>query len=101
MTSKVNLIVLATLDPAGSEAFAEYGSKVGPVLVGAGARPIGRFMVNDVMVGQNGPQMVAMMEFDSADAARSAFATDAYLKIKPLRDKAFSDLTILITEQAA
>lgn len=75
-----------------------YLQGVLPILIGAGGSLVKRLRVADTVVGGAGTAMVMVMDFDNAEAITDAFASDAYQELIPDRDKAFSNLEILITE---
>lgn len=100
MSDTVMLVIFGTLKPDGADIFATYGAAAGPLLVQGGGRPVGRFHVREVLRGEGAPKLVAMMEFDSADAIKSVFDSEAYQALLPQRDAAFQDLTIMITDPA-
>lgn len=92
--------LLVTLTPAEgqSEAMGRYLQGVQPILAGAGGTLVKRLRVADTIVGTAGTAMALVMDFDNAASITDAFAGDAYQALIPDRDKAFSNLEILITE---
>ncbi len=100
MTDQVTLVVLGTFKPNSAETFAEYAAAAGPMLIAGGGRPFARFKVIETLKGWDGPQVISMMNFDSADQIRAVFDSDEYRAIAPMRDAAFSDLSLLIAETA-
>jgi uncharacterized protein (DUF1330 family) len=73
---------------------------VQPLLKAAGGRPVKTLRVTDSILGSVGTSMALVMDFDSADAIADVFASDAYQALVPDRDRAFSNIEILITEDA-
>jgi uncharacterized protein (DUF1330 family) len=71
---------------------------VQPILLGAGGTPFKRVRVTDTVAGSAGTTMALMMDFDTPEAITKAFASDSYQELIADRDKAFSNLEILITE---
>jgi uncharacterized protein (DUF1330 family) len=71
---------------------------VQPLLKAAGGRPVKRLRVTDSIVGTADTSMALVMDFDSADAIADVFASDAYQELVADRDRAFSNIEILVTE---
>ena len=93
-------ILLVTVTPAEGqgEAMGRYLQGVQPILIGAGGTPFKRVRVTHTVAGTAGTAMAMMMDFDTPEAITEAFASDAYQALIPDRDKAFSNVEILITE---
>ncbi len=92
--------LLVTVTPAEGqgEAMGRYLQGVQPILLGAGGTPFKRVRVTDTVAGSAGTTMALMMDFDTPEAITKAFASDSYQELIADRDKAFSNLEILITE---
>ena len=43
--------------------------------------------------------MVLVMDFESADAAAAMFESDEYRALVPVRDRGFSEMNILLTNE--
>ncbi len=100
MADAVTLVVLGKLKSGKEEVFAEYAAAAGPMLIAGGGTPVARMKTIEQLKGQDGPQMIAMMSFDSAEAVKAVFDSAEYKAIVPKRDAAFEHLTLLITEPA-
>ena len=87
-----------TLHPNETGSVQEYLKGVMPLLMGAGGKPVKRLKVNEVIHGKPGG-MVLVMDFDSADAISSMFASDDYAALVPVRDKGFSEMNIQLTQE--
>jgi uncharacterized protein (DUF1330 family) len=87
-----------TLHPNETGSVQEYLKGVMPLLMGAGGKPVRRLKVNEVFHGKPGG-MVLVMDFDSADAISSMFASDDYAALVPVRDKGFSEMNIQLTQE--
>ncbi len=92
------LIVTVTAADGQGEAMGRYLQGVQPILIGAGGSLVKRVRVTKTVAGTAGTAMVMVMDFDNAEAITEAFASDAYHALIPDRDRAFSNLEILITE---
>ncbi len=98
MSNSVIMGVTATPDPAHPEALEEY-TAIGPTqLVAAGAVPKFRARLVERLAGEGPANMVFVAEFESLEAAQSAFQTESYKAALPYRDKAFSQRDIMLME---
>ena len=98
MTSKATLVVTAL--PNGDEmtSVQEYLQGVMPLFVAAGGTLVKRLKVDHVIEGsQSGMAMV--MDFDSAEAITELFASPEYAALLPVRDRGFTDMNILVTQE--
>lgn len=94
------LLVTLTVAPDQDEARGRYIAGVQPLLKDAGGRQVKRLRVTNTVVGTADTSMALVMDFDSADAVAKVFASDAYQALVADRDRAFSRVEILITEDA-
>ena len=92
------LIATGTPAEGQGEALGRYLQGAQPILMAAGGIPVKRLRVTDTIVGDAGTAMALVMDFDSAAAITDAFASDDYQTLVPDRDKAFSNLEILVAE---
>ncbi len=92
--------LLVTLTPVEGEgeAMSRYLQGVGPLLAGAGGTPVKRVRVTETITATAGIGLALVMDFENADAIKSVFDGDAYEALIPDRDKAFSNLEIVIAE---
>jgi len=94
------LLVTLTATPDQDEARGRYLMGVQPLLHSAGGRLVKRLRVTDSIVGTGDTSMALVMDFDSADAIADVFASDAYQALVADRYRAFSNVEILVTEDA-
>jgi uncharacterized protein (DUF1330 family) len=94
------LLVTLTAALDQDEARGRYLKGVQPLLQASGGRPVKRLRVTDSIVGTADTSMALVMDFDSADAIADVFESDAYQALVADRDRAFSNIEILITEDA-
>ena len=94
------LLVTLTAVPDQDQARGRYLAGVQPLLKASGGRLVKRLRVTDAIVGTTGTSMALVMDFDTADTIADVFASDAYQALVADRDSAFSNVEILITEDA-
>ena len=96
--SKVNLTIVATINPVGKEELAYYLSKVGELYHEVNAKPVNKFKVTKSLIGNYTPSLVSIMEFPNMEALNQVFESDAYKELLPFREKAFSTLEAYVSE---
>jgi uncharacterized protein (DUF1330 family) len=97
-TDMTTLLVTVTPAEGQGEAMGRYLQGVQPLLVGAGGTLVKRVRVTDTLTGTAGTAMALVIDFDSAETITDVFASNAYQALIPDRDKAFSNVEILVTE---
>ena len=98
MAANTTLVVTAVPNPNEMASVQEYLQGVMPLLMGAGGKPVKRLKVDDVIHGKPSG-MVLVMDFDSADAISGMFESDDYAALVPARDRGFSEMNILLTNE--
>jgi uncharacterized protein (DUF1330 family) len=98
MSQKATLVVTAVPNPDEMAAVQEYLKGVLPLLMGAGGKPVKRLKAADVIHGRPSG-MVLVMDFDSSDAITKMFESDDYQSLVPTRDRGFSEMNILVTQE--
>ena len=93
------LLVTGTPAEGQDEARGRYLQGTLPLLMGAGGKPVKRLRVTNTLAGSSGAAIALVMDFPSADAIANVFASDEYQALLADRDKAFSALEILVTEE--
>jgi uncharacterized protein (DUF1330 family) len=96
MSEKSILIVNAVLNPSEVMSLERYSTRVTDLFQASGAKPIGRYRLVEPILGNRHPSLVVMMEFPSDRAIREVFASEAYQKLTPEREKAFESLDVFI-----
>lgn len=92
-TAGRKILVTGWLRSDGREALEQYQAGAGPIMGKHGGRPLLKSRPEEYPVGQ-GPNMVVLMDFPSAEAVKAAFDDQAYRKLIPLRERAFSRLEV-------
>jgi len=92
----VQLIIMGTRHPDSDDDYAAYGSVAVPIMMAAGGTFTGQYVHIDDLAGDDGPQVVGVMEFEDESAVRGAFASPEYQAVIPHRDKAFERLNMIL-----
>ena len=90
--------VTAVPNPNEMTSVQEYLKGVLPLLMGAEGKPVKRLKVDEVIHG-NPSGMVLVMDFDSADAITGMFESAGYAALVPVRERSFSEMNILLTQE--
>jgi uncharacterized protein (DUF1330 family) len=96
--AKTTLVVTAVPSPNEMASVQEYLQGVMPLLQGAGGKLVKRLKVGKTVKGSPSG-MVLVMDFDSADAISEMFQSDDYAALVPARDRGFSEMNILLTNE--
>jgi uncharacterized protein (DUF1330 family) len=87
------LLVTGWVHEDGEEALVKYQTAAGPIMGKHGGRPILKAKPVGHHIG-DGPDLVVLVEFPSAQAAKAAFDDPDYQKLLSLRDQAFARLEV-------
>lgn len=96
MNDNALVFVTAIPNPADQPAMQTYLQSVLPLLMAAGGQLLGRGMVQHIVEGSADFKMAMAMSFESVDAAQTVFASDEYQALKPVRDRGFKQIDIVI-----
>ena len=83
------MITIGTLNPGGETHLQRYAEIVMPLLQAAGVNVRGRFKGIEALVGDDYPDLVAVMEFPDVAAMKTFLSSAAYEQALPHRTKAF------------
>lgn len=96
--SKVNLTIIATVNPDGKEELSHYLEKVGELYKKINAKPVNKLKITKSLIGDHTPSFISIMEFPNMESLNEVFESDDYKKLIPYREKAFSKLEAYISE---
>ena len=92
------LIALMTPNPDEPEALAAYGDKVPGILKQNGGKPTDKKVVTEHIAGSKAPKVITTIEFPTSEALHNFLNSNEYQAMIPVRDKAFTDATLVICE---
>ncbi|MGH1338924.1 MAG: DUF1330 domain-containing protein [Aureispira sp.] len=95
---KVNVTIVATINPNGKKELAHYLEKVGLLYKKVEAKSVNKFKITEPLIGDYSPSLVSIMEFPNRKALNDVFESEAYKELLPYREKAFSRLEAYISE---
>ncbi|GAA3631945.1 DUF1330 domain-containing protein [Flavivirga jejuensis] len=96
--NKVNLTIVATINPNGKEELSHYLEKVGILYKKVDAKPVNKFKITKPLIGDYKPSLVSIMEFPNIESLNNVFKSNDYKQLIPYREKAFSKLEAYISE---
>jgi uncharacterized protein (DUF1330 family) len=88
------IVTEAVTDPAG---MAAYTRAAGPSIAASGARVLAVDTAPEVLEGGWHGDKTVMLEFDSVEAAKAWYESDAYAQARPLRQAAADSNAVIIT----
>ena len=98
MSFKIVMIVLAFLNPAETEAFDNYVTGIRAQYEKVGAKTV-RHDVDQVLVGEQQPDFVMVVEFPNPQAVQQLFSSKEYQQLVPYREKAFKKLEVFLSQK--
>lgn len=92
------LVALMTPNPNEPEALEAYGNTVPGILKANGGVLKDKKVVKEHVAGANAPKIIATFEFPSSKNLQGFLNSSEYQAMIPVRDKAFSDATLVVCE---
>ena len=96
-TDGAYLVIAAAPNPEAIEDLQAYQAASGPLFAKYGARPVAQFAVAGQPVGTTPAAFIAVIEFDSPEAAVAVFDDPDYQAIVPQRDRGLAALNVYVT----
>ncbi|MFT5822233.1 MAG: hypothetical protein ACI8ZM_003489 [Crocinitomix sp.] len=91
------LIINAIANKENMAEVQSYLSNIMPVFAKNGGKPIARYKTVENLSGEQSPEMVAIVEFPSADIIREMIQGDDFKSLSESRSKAFTKLNLIIS----
>lgn len=98
MSTKIILIIIATINPNEREALAQYLEEMNVFYTEVGAIPISKHKISEVIMGEETPNLVAILEFPDRASVDRVFNSKRYQKLVALREKAFIKVSVVLSE---
>jgi uncharacterized protein (DUF1330 family) len=76
-----------------------YLESIMPVFGKNGGKPIARYKAVEQLMGEQGPEMVALIEFPSRDTIKSMISSNDFKALDDLRQRAFKKLNLIICDE--
>lgn len=94
--SKTHLIINAIVNKENIEELQSYLGKIMPVFAKHGGKPLAKYKTIDQLIGESSPEMIAIIEFPSADVIKQLIKEDDFTALANSRAKAFTKLNLMI-----
>ena len=96
---KAFLVITAKVNKENMADVSNYLESVMPIFGKNGGKPFGRFKTVNKLTGDEGPEMVGIIEFQNADAITDLVKGEDFNSLSDLRTKAFKKLDMVITHE--
>jgi uncharacterized protein (DUF1330 family) len=96
--SKVNLIIVATINQSEKEALSYYLEKIAVLYEQVSAKSVGKYKISKASIGEYNPSLVSIMEFPDIVSFDKVFESEEYKKLIPYREKAFLKVEAYLSE---
>ncbi|PCI21312.1 hypothetical protein COB64_00310 [Candidatus Wolfebacteria bacterium] len=97
--NKTYFIMTATVNKEHMEEVQSYLANVMPIFAKHGGMSFGRFKVTEQLVGENGPEMIGIIEFPSADAAKEMLKSEDFMALAESRKKVFRTVDVMLSSK--
>jgi len=95
---KTYLIITAIVNKQNIAEVPEYLRSVMQVFGQAGGKPIGRYKTIQSLVGEESPEMMAVLEFDSPNTIENMLKGDGFTSLGDQRARVFTKLNMFISQ---
>ncbi len=97
MADTKSYLVISAIAKAGmQEKLHSYLSQAMPLAMAAGGKPTGRFMATQQLVGVDGPNIIATLEFANDQAIIGMVESAEFVALSGLRNEVFERLDMII-----
>ena len=93
---KALLVINAIVNKENMAEVQSYLGQIMPVFGENGGKPVGRYKTIQQLAGENGPEMIAMVEFSSPEVINEVINGEDFKALADLRAKAFTKLNMMI-----
>ena len=93
---EATIVVVGTFKEDYEHVFADYSQKVRAFLGKQNSVVIRRQSIEQTLYGDTRPSLIMLIDFASAEIARSCFFEQEYLSLIPLRDQVFADFQMYL-----
>ena len=91
------MVVTSIPNPDAMEDMQTYLTRVVPIMMSHGGQMVYRGKTNKAVVGEVSFGMLAVINFESAEAIEGMFGSSEYKELIPFRDKGFKKMDVVIS----
>ncbi|MEP0131884.1 MAG: DUF1330 domain-containing protein [Eudoraea sp.] len=96
--SKTFLVITAIVNKQNIAEVPEYLGSVMQIFGQNGGKPIGRYKTINALVGEESPEMMAVIEFDNPKTIENMVTGEAFNSLAEQRARVFSKLNMIISQ---
>ena len=98
METKTFLVITAIVNKQNISEVPEYLGSVMQIFGKNGGKPFGRFKTVNPLVGEDSPEMMAVIEFENPKVIEDVLNGDEFNSLSEQRARVFSKLNMLISQ---
>lgn len=99
MKLEIILIIMGFINPQEQQSFDFYASNMRQQYENVGAKIVDRYPIVHNVFGGEKPDFVMVVEFPNQESFQKLFASEAYKKLVPYREKGFNKLNVFISQK--
>ena len=99
MEEKTILIINAIVNKENMAEVKSYLGKIMPIFMQNGGKPLGRYKTVQQLLGDDNPEMVAIIEFPNAETIKEMVNGDSFNALAESRAKAFTKLNMVVSTE--
>lgn len=96
--SKTFLVITAIVNKQNIAEVPEYLGGVMKIFGQNGGKPVGRYKTINSLIGEDSPEMMAIIEFDNPETIENMVKGEAFNALAELRARVFSKLNMIISQ---
>jgi uncharacterized protein (DUF1330 family) len=96
--NKTFLVITAIINKQNIAEVPEYLGSVMQIFGQNGGKPIGRYITVNALVGEESPEMMAVIEFDSSKTIEDMVNGEAFNALAEQRSRVFTKLNMIISQ---
>jgi uncharacterized protein (DUF1330 family) len=96
--NKTFLVITAIVNKQNIAEVPEYLGSVMQIFGQNGGKPVGRYKTVNALVGEESPEMMAVIEFDSPKTIENMVKGEAFNALAEQRARVFSKLNMIISQ---
>ena len=95
---KTFLVISAIVNKQNIAEVPEYLGSVMKIFGQNGGKPVGRYKTINSLIGEDSPEMMAIIEFDNPETIENMVKGEAFNALAELRARVFSKLNMIISQ---
>ncbi len=96
--NKTFLVITAIVNKQNIAEVPEYLGSVMQIFGQNGGKPVGRYKTVNALVGEESPEMMAVIEFDSSKTIENMVSGEAFNALAAQRSRVFTKLNMIISQ---